>query len=122
MSEQQQLEIHAEETMDQEETRDWITESNETSKGNLQEDDCVYRFKAYKEYRKNHPGPLSKRSFRVWCQNGGKDKEDFKWSTKCKRKPSEIKILRPKAVQRYVFPNCRNVQMIQHVENLNFKN
>ena len=36
----------------------------------------------YLAYRKDHPGPISSKSFGVWVGNGGRDREGFKWSNK----------------------------------------
>nr|XP_047135837.1 uncharacterized protein LOC124813147 [Hydra vulgaris] len=33
----------------------------------------------YKNYRSQHPGPLSERSFKKWKDHGGMDKPSFKW-------------------------------------------
>ena len=34
----------------------------------------------YRSFRQNHPGPLSKRSFRGWKLRGGRDRENFVWN------------------------------------------
>ena len=36
----------------------------------------------YTEYRREHPGPLSKKSFEFWRRNGGKDLDSFAWKNK----------------------------------------
>ncbi|XP_065640365.1 uncharacterized protein LOC136072900 [Hydra vulgaris] len=36
-------------------------------------------FEQYQNYRSQHPGPLSKRSFNKWKRNGGMDEFSFKW-------------------------------------------
>ena len=49
----------------------------------------------YKEYRRDHPGPLSERSFQFWKNNGGEDLPTFKWTKNKKvknnkKKPTKI--------------------------------
>nr|XP_047129812.1 uncharacterized protein LOC124809889 [Hydra vulgaris] len=36
-------------------------------------------FEQYQNYRSQHPGPLSERSFNKWKRNGGMDEPSFKW-------------------------------------------
>nr|XP_047132335.1 uncharacterized protein LOC105844623 isoform X2 [Hydra vulgaris] len=36
-------------------------------------------FEQYQNYRSQHPGPLSERSFNKWKRNGGMDESSFKW-------------------------------------------
>ena len=44
----------------------------------------------YTEYRREHPGPLSKKSFEFWRRNGGKDLDSFAWkNNKNNKKQSE---------------------------------
>ena len=40
----------------------------------------------YRVYRRDHPGPLSQKSFEFWKRNGGNDLKSFKW-----KKEKEIK-------------------------------
>ena len=36
----------------------------------------------YRDYRRDHPGPLSVRSFEFWRKNGGEDLPSFQWKKK----------------------------------------
>ena len=39
----------------------------------------------YRDHRKEHPGPLSQKSFQFWRSNGGKDLDGFVWKDSGKK-------------------------------------
>ena len=36
----------------------------------------------YRDYRRDHPGPLSVKSYQFWRKNGGEDLPTFQWTDK----------------------------------------
>ena len=52
----------------------------------------------FKEYRRQHPGPLSTKAFTFWRKNGEKDVQGFIW--KAKKTPSKKEALRRKEQSR----------------------
>ena len=44
----------------------------------------------FRRYRKDHPGPKTRKAYNVWKKNKGRDYQNFRWTEKEKKKKKKF--------------------------------